>query len=246
MKQIVCSIVIPCYNEEKNLGLNLERYAQVINRSNVELVIVNNGSTDGSAAALETLIPKYAFARVITVKDNQGYGYGLLSGLRASQGRFLAWTHADMQTDPADVLTALAVIEQQDNPESVYVKGKRENRPLMDTFFTKSMSLFESFYLGQNLDDINAQPNIFHRSFLDSWQNPPHDFSFDLYSLYEARRQGLKVIRFSVSFPERLHGESNWNTSLGNKWKFIKRTLDYSQKLKRQIKSNEADFAPKK
>ncbi len=229
------SIIIPCYNEEKNIPLNLERYSQVIQRSDIELVIVNNGSTDGSAQVLEELLPQYSFARVVNVEKNQGYGFGILSGLRAAKGDFLGWTHADMQTDPADALTAFAIMEQQKNPELTYVKGLRENRPWMDEFFTKGMSLFETLYLGQKLYDINAQPNLFHRSFFESWKNPPHDFSLDLYTFYEARRHRLRIIRFSVLFPDRIHGESSWNTGLAAKWKFIKRTLDFSVKLKKSL-----------
>jgi hypothetical protein len=50
-----------------------------------------------------------------------------------------------------------------------------------------------------------------------------------------AKKKGLNVIRFDVIFPERLHGESSWNTGLASKWKFIKRTLDFSVKLKKEL-----------
>lgn len=141
-----------------------------------------------------------------------------------------------MQTDPADPLKALEIIEKQSNPKECYIKGDRKGRPLFDQFFTMGMSLFETLYLGTKLWDINAQPNIFHRSFFDSVKNScPKDFSLDLYLLYMAKKKGLNVIRFDVIFPERLHGESSWNTGLASKWKFIKRTLDFSVKLKKEL-----------
>ena len=65
--------------------------------------------------------------------------------------------------------------------------------------------------------------------------NIPKDFSLDLYFLYIAQIQGLEVIRFDVTFPERIHGESSWNTGFSSKWKFIKRTLDFSFKLKKEL-----------
>lgn len=83
--------------------------------------------------------------------------------------------------------------------------------------------------------DINAQPNIFHRSFFESLHNTPKDFSLDLYFLYMAKKRGLNVIRFDVLFPERVHGESSWNTGFLSKWKFIKRTIDFSIKLKKEL-----------
>jgi len=227
--------VVPCYNEGENIPLILEAFAKVINRSDVELILVDNGSTDDSAQVLATLVPLYRFAHTVRVDVNIGYGFGILSGLRSASGTFLAWTHADMQTDPADVIKALDLIEQSEKTERTYVKGNRQQRPLADAFFTFGMSVFESIYLGVNLNDINAQPNLFHRSFFESWQDPPNDFALDLYAFYRARKDGLTVIRFPVLFTQRIHGHSHWNFGFKSKVRFIMRTLDFSFKLKKRL-----------
>lgn len=229
------SVVIPCYNEEKNIPLILDRFASVMQRDDIEVVLVNNGSKDNSAAVLDRLVPEYPFARTVTVPENQGYGYGILYGLERTNGKFIGWTHADMQTDPYDIIRGLEIIESSHEPEKVYAKGLRKGRPLFDTFFTTGMGIFETIYMGTPLRDINAQPNLFPKSFYESWDHPPHDFSLDLYALYMARIKNLSVVRFPVVFPERIHGESSWNTGLRAKWKFIKRTLDFSFKLKARI-----------
>ena len=229
------SIIIPCYNEAENIPLILEKFASCLDNEDMEVVLVDNGSTDASAAVLEELLSKYPFARSVSVPVNQGYGYGILSGLKSAQADFVGWTHADMQTDPADVLRAYRVLAEGDWNESLYIKGSRRGRSLFDRFFTGGMGLFETLYLGKNLSDINAQPNIFSRRFFETWREPPHDFSLDLYALYMARREGLDVRRFDVMFPPRIHGESHWNNgSLRAKWKFIKRTIDFSRELKRK------------
>ncbi len=230
------SIVIPCYNESKNIPLILSRFDEVINREDIEAILVNNGSTDNSQEVLEGLVPKYPFARVVNVPVNKGYGYGILSGLREAKGAYIGWTHADMQTDPNDVIKALKIIENDMGAEQIYVKGDRKGRPFFDQFFTSGMSFFETIYMGEKLHDINAQPNIFHRGFFESWENPPHDFALDLYALYMAKKQKVKVVRFDVLFPERVHGTSSWNTGFAAKKKFIKRTLDFSAKLKKSLK----------
>ena len=230
------SIIVPCYNEEKNIPLILEKFASVIKGDDIEVLLVNNGSTDNSEMVMNTLVVNCPFARVVKVEVNQGYGFGITSGLREAKGEFIGYTHADMQTDPADVLKALEIIESQENPKKCYVKGDRKGRPLFDQFFTMGMSAFESLYLGKKLWDINAQPNIFHRSFFDEIkENCPKDFSLDLYFLYMAQIKSLEIIRFDVIFPERLHGSSSWNDGFASKWKFIKRTLDFSFKLKKEL-----------
>jgi glycosyltransferase involved in cell wall biosynthesis len=233
---IKLSVVIPCYNEEKNIPLILDRLNQVINRKDIKIILVNNGSMDNSSAILKELLPKYDFASSIFVPVNQGYGYGILSGLRSAESPLVGWTHADMQTDPYDLIRALEISESSDMGEC-YIKGLRKGRALFDLLFTVGMSLFETIFLKKNLWDINAQPNIFPKKFFDNWVNPPNDFSLDLFALYEAKRVGLKVIRFPVVFPPRIHGVSSWNTGLKSKWKFIKRTIDFSRKLKKELKS---------
>ena len=76
------SVVIPCYNEKENLPLLLERFSQVITED-ITVVLVDNGSTDGSAEVFRALLPDRPFARLVMVEVNQGYGYGILQGLRS-------------------------------------------------------------------------------------------------------------------------------------------------------------------
>lgn len=229
------SVIIPCFNEAKNIPLILSRFNEVINRNDIEVILVNNGSNDDSENVLANLLPKYSFAKTTKVKINQGYGFGILSGLKIAQGEYIGWTHADMQTDPNDVIKALNIIEKE-NREKILVKGNRKGRPLFDVFFTFGMGCFETLLMGQFLWDINAQPNIFSRELFEKWQNPPFDFALDLFALYEAKRKKYKIVRFPVVFPERLHGKSHWNTGLQAKWKFIKRTIEFSFKLKKGLK----------
>lgn len=227
------SIVIPCYNEAENIPLILTRFDGAITRDDLEVILVNNGSTDTSAAVMADLVPRYAFARVVEVPVNQGYGYGILAGLRAAKGEAIGWTHADLQTSPEDVIKAFDLMEKAEDP-NCFVKGNRKGRPAFDQFFTLGMSAFESLYLGAPLWDINAQPNVFPRAFFEAWDEPPYDFALDLYALYMAKKRSLSIIRFDVAFPPRIHGASKWNTGLSAKWKFIKRTISFSRSLKRR------------
>jgi glycosyltransferase involved in cell wall biosynthesis len=230
------SIVVPCFNEAANIPELLKAFDAVITSSDIELIVVNNGSTDTTSEVLEHSLQKYSFLSVVTVSVNKGYGFGIMSGLRSAKGYFLGWTHADLQTDPADVIKAFEIIKSQKNCENSYVKGDRKGRPLFDQFFTIGMSCLETIYMKQKLWDINAQPNVFHKSFFDLWENTaPDDFSLDLYVLYMAKRLGISVKRFNVVFPDRIHGESTWNTGLMSKWKFIKRTVEFSIELKKEL-----------
>ncbi|MDP1955346.1 MAG: glycosyltransferase family 2 protein [Polaromonas sp.] len=228
------SLVIPCYNEAANLPLLLDRCGPLACRPDMEVVLVDNGSTDGSSEVLLNLLPQYPGCRSIRIEKNQGYGFGILEGLRAAKGEVLGWTHADMQTDPQDALRGLKVFEEKGN--DVFVKGRRYGRPLADVAFTVGMSAFETLLLGLPMWDINAQPNMFSRTFFETWQDPPIDFSLDLYVYYQARRRHLEINRFPVKFGERAHGVSHWNISWTAKRKFIRRTVDFSLELKKSLR----------
>ncbi|MFC1894365.1 glycosyltransferase family 2 protein [Candidatus Dependentiae bacterium] len=228
------SIIIPCYNEEKNIPFLLERFGFFIKNLPIEVILVDNGSFDESAKVLTELIPKYSFARTVRVEKNQGYGFGILYGLKYATGDFIGWIHADIQTDPSDVARAFDIICSNDFDSNLFIKGLRKKRSIFDTFFTLGMSVFETFYLKERLWDINAQPTIFHKSFFSKWQNPPSDFSLDLYALYMAKKCNLKIRRFEVLFPPRIHGKSSWNTGIGAKLKLINKTISFSADLKKR------------
>lgn len=229
------SLVIPCYNEEANLPLLLERCRALAVTPDVEIILVDNGSTDNTAKVLKELLTEFPGCRTIRVEKNQGYGFGIMAGLKAAKGNILGWTHADMQTDPQDTLLGLKLFEK--NGLDIFVKGRRYGRPFMDTVFTVGMSVFETLILARPMWDINAQPTMFSRRFFELWTSPPIDFSLDLYAYYQAQSLKLKVHRFPVRFGERAHGVSHWNINWTAKQKFIRRTIDFSLQLKKNISS---------
>ena len=231
------SLVIPCYNEAEDLPELIRRCAEIFRREDMEVLLVDNGSSDETAAILAERLPSHPQIRSIRVEKNQGYGHGILAGLTASKGDILAWTHADMQTDPGDVLVGFAMYEKEQNPEQLFVKGKRFGRRLFDRFFAIGMAFFETILLRKLLWEINAQPTIMHRSFFESWDNPPLDFSLDLYVYYQAKCQRLRFKRFPVYFGPRIHGHSHWDYGLKSKIIFIKRTMQYSYSLRKSLRT---------
>ena len=231
------SIIIPCYNESKNLPLLVSRCKEVANKdNNIEIIIVDNGSIDDTPLVLDKLTSNLSFISRVRIEVNLGYGHGILAGLAEAKGEILSWTHADMQTDLGDALKGLIFFNNESNSEKLFVKGRRQGRPLADVFFTVGMSIFETLLLRKYMWDINAQPTMFHRKFFLTWNMPPKDFSLDLYAYYMAKKSRLGVKRFPVVFAERAHGVSNWNVSFISKYHFIKRTLLYSFGLQKRMR----------
>ena len=166
---------------------------------------------------------------------NFGYGHGIMSGVNIAQGQFIGWCHADLQTEPIDVLNAFTINIENLKNKKCLVKGLRKKRNFFDTIFTIGMSLFASIVFQKIINDINAQPKLFPRSFLDYIDDYPTDFSLDLYLIIVAKTNNYRIINHEVIMKKRLFGESKGGGSLKGKFKLIKRTLVYIFELKKKL-----------
>jgi glycosyltransferase involved in cell wall biosynthesis len=227
------SIVIPCFNEMLSLRKLVENCLEYIN-NDIEIILVDNGSTDNTFKSLlnfslpSNIIP-------VRVEKNIGYGNGILFGLKEAKGEVLSWTHADLQTDVSDVIKGFKRYENELISKKCMVKGERKNRNLLDFFFTFSMGIYSSILLNKWMYDINAQPKIFHRSFLKEFENPPLDFSLDLYLMYFFKLRNKRVKTFPVIFKNREYGEAKGGGTFKGKIKLIIRTFKYIHKLKKNL-----------
>jgi glycosyltransferase involved in cell wall biosynthesis len=233
------SIVVPCYNEAGNILLIINKFIEAIGpRTDIEVLLVNNGSTDNSAQIFTQAlaVQSVKYFKVVNVPVNKGYGHGILIGLQNASSNTLAWTHADLQTDPKDVINGYDIYSTFAG-KKVFIKGKRIKRNPIEQFFTFGMQIVALFALKTYLDDINAQPKIFSRDFYYQYikDKAPLDFSLDLFVLFTAKKESLEIIDIPVAFGKRHAGEAKGGGSWKTKIKLIKRTLRYIFKLKKDL-----------
>jgi glycosyltransferase involved in cell wall biosynthesis len=225
------SVVLPCYNESRGIEAILHRFADVGRGQDFELILVDNGSQDNTQEVLARLLPRYPFARSVKVEVNQGYGHGIFTGLSAARGQVLAWSHADLQTDPADVFRAWARYRDAERPERTLVKGRRYGRRLSEKIISLGMQMLSTLVFRTYMEEINAQPKVFARKLLVHLTRPPVDFNFDLYVLVMARRHGWRIESIPVQFPPRQYGHSNWAATWRSKLRTIARSVRYMFQL---------------
>ena len=94
------SVIIPVFNEERTITEIVARVQAVDPQS--EIIIVNDGSTDGTAAQLKTIDSTYDNVRVFEHKLNRGKGAALRTGLAAASGEVIIIQDADLEYDPHD------------------------------------------------------------------------------------------------------------------------------------------------
>lgn len=159
------SAVMPAFNEEANLEQSVGRMARALetNARGFEIIVVDDGSRDGSAALLERLKGAHPNLRVVRHPVNRGYGAALRSGFDAARFGWIFLMDADNQFDPAEVELLLARSADAD-----IVAGYRKHRrdPLLRrlnawAFFTMVRLLF-----GRLVRDVNCAFKLMRRDLI--------------------------------------------------------------------------------
>lgn len=226
------SIIIPCYNEQDNLPLLFEKLLEIQYKCH-EIILVDNGSTDNSSKIIKSFIKNNnTCIKYLKVKKNIGYGNGIISGIKKASGQIIAWTHADLQTDPKDVINAYQLFTSKEGDGNFILKGRRINRKLFDNLFTLFMSIISSLTFRVKLSDVNAQPKMFNKDFIRFLDDAPNDFSLDLFILVTAVKNNYTVLEHPVNFKNRNYGVSKGGGTILGKLKLTVRTLEYINKLR--------------
>ena len=158
------SLVVPCYNEAENIDSLVNKCIPILDRKDCEVILVDNGSKDQTREKILINSKKYKNLMLAIVDKNQGFGYGVFTGIKNTNGSIVGYCHADLQTDPKDFIKSIDIIEENNIAnQNFLIKGRRHNRPIIDICFTFFMSLYSSILFTRLLFDINSQPNVFKR-----------------------------------------------------------------------------------
>jgi len=103
------SVLVPLYNEEEYVGTSIERVlnAPLPEGLSLEIVVVDDGSTDGSAEVVENLAQRYSQVRLVRHPMNRGKGSAIRTALQQARGEFAIIHDADLEYDPKDFVKLL-------------------------------------------------------------------------------------------------------------------------------------------
>jgi dolichyl-phosphate beta-glucosyltransferase len=201
------SIVIPAYNEERRLPATLDRVLAYAARAPirvVELLVVDDGSRDGTAALVES---RGGIVHLLSNPGNRGKGYAVRNGMLAATGDWILSTDADLSA-PIEELEKLIAAARREN--AVVAIGSRAldrmlvkvHQPLMREISGRAFNVimrlvtglpFRDTQCGFKLFRKDAAQEIFPRQIEDG-------FSFDVEDLVIARVRGLRSIEVAVEW----------------------------------------------
>lgn len=205
------SVVVPLYNEAPNLErLHAEFTAALEGWGRpYELILVDDGSTDGSLEILEKLAAKDARVRVIEFRRNFGQTAAFAAGFAQARGRLIATADGDLQNDPADLPGMVARVESGYD----IVCGWRKDRK--DAFINRRLPSVIANWLisrstGVRLNDYGCSLKVFRAEVVKPLRlyGEMHRFLPAL-----ASEMGVRIVEQPVNHRARVHGRSKYGIS---------------------------------
>jgi len=212
--QPVLSVCVPVYNEEENLPLLHEAIARVFDSNNIdgEIVLVDDGSSDGSWAQIEKLVQLDPRVRGLKFKANCGETAASDAGLRAARGRYVMTMDADLQNDPLDIPKFLEALNQGWDcvcGTRVATRGKGDN--FIRVASSRIANAVRNKLSDEQISDAGCTYRAFKRECVSKLKlyRGLHRFIPTLLKM-----EGFTVTEIAVTNNPRLHGESKygvWN-----------------------------------
>ena len=180
------SIIIPIFNEAESLpSLFKELKSEFGNSSSVEIVFVNDGSTDSSQQSIERAILDNSTWKMINLYRNYGKSVALQAGIECSSGEIIGTLDADLQDDPKEIAKLIDLSDKFD-----LVVGWKKNRldPLEKRIASKIFNFFIRVFSGLKIKDSNTGIKIFKREVAESL------------NLYGARHRYIPLLAHQKNF----------------------------------------------
>ena len=199
------SIVFPAYNEQENVALAVQAARQALSKyaEKIEIIVVNDGSHDGTRAALDALAAQDPSVVAVHHPHNKGYGATLRSGFAAARGEYVFFTDCDLQFDVEEIGLLVPWIRKYD-----IVAGYRRNRadPFYRLMNAWAWNTLIRIALGIKVRDIDCAFKLFRRGALDSLQLSSVGALINTEILARAKQLGLSIKEVPVGHFPRLSG----------------------------------------
>jgi dolichol-phosphate mannosyltransferase len=199
---------MPAFNEEAVLPRSLCEAMAALDRlcDDWELVVVDDGSTDTTAAVLSAAARQEPRLRVLTQETNRGYATALMRGFAACRREVIFYTDADAQFDLAELAVAYPLLAHAD-----MVAGWRRDRqdPWLRKCLSSCFNWLQRSVLGTRARDVDCAFKLFRRSFFDRVELSSSGFLIDAELYARAELAGLRVAQLPVKHRPRAAGRSS-------------------------------------
>ncbi|MEJ2354411.1 MAG: glycosyltransferase family 2 protein [candidate division WOR-3 bacterium] len=200
------SCVFPAYNEEKNIETAIREAIKVFVeiRLDYEIIVVDDGSEDGTSEVTLDMAKKNKNIRLIKHPANFGYADALKTGFKSASKKYLFYTDADNQFDLKDIKRALPLIEEAD-----MVIGYRSKKAIniMRKVGSFGYNLLARKLLALDVKDIDCAFKIFRREVFDKIEIETRDWLVDAEVIAKACKNNMIIKEIEVRHLPRKRGK---------------------------------------
>lgn len=204
------SVFFPCYNDEPSIKVLVEETFSVLKQltNAYEVLVINDGSTDGSSIVLKQLQKEYKKLRVISHKQNLGYGAALRSGFMAANGDLIFYTDGDGQYDVYELPLLLSAMTEDIN----FVNGIKILRsdPTHRVIIGNIYSVFARLLFRLPIIDVDCDFRLIKKSLLKKLPLESNSGAICIELVKKAQLNGGKFRQVPVHHNERRFGHSQF------------------------------------
>ena len=245
------SVIMPVYNERTFLRAVVERVLAV--PQELELICVDDGSSDGSREILAQLQSQHSNLRVFLQPKNMGKGAALRRGIQEATGDFVLIQDADLEYDPADYPNLLDPLIQG-KADVVYGSRFLGSGPHRVLYFWHSvgnrlLTLLSNCLTNINLSDMETCYKVFRREIVQSIPIEENRFGFEPEITVKLAKRRLRIYEVGISYWGRTYEEGKkigWKDGVWCLWCLLKYSIkERPVPLSRPIASEHPALAPR-
>ena len=206
--KIEISILVPAYNESQNLGELIKQINENFSKSHFknlyEIIIINDGSSDGTKDVVLNLYNDYENLKIINLKENYGKAYALDMGIQNSKGSIIATIDADLQYSAKNLLIMTDMIYQGED----LINGKRVVRQdnFLNIFFSKIYNFLIRSFFGIKIEDFFSGIKVYKKEIYNLM-----DYSgMARFIVFYSKKYNFKISELKVDHFKRQFGETSY------------------------------------
>jgi glycosyltransferase involved in cell wall biosynthesis len=197
-EQMELSVIIPVFNEVQTITNLVERVVAVPLEK--EIILVNDGSSDGSADVVESLISTQI--KAFHHKTNRGKGAAILTGFEAAAGEVLVVQDADLEYNPQDFTRLIEPINRGDADVVYGVRSLGSQKPIM-RWGNRFVTWVTNLLFGQNLKDMETCYKMMRREIALSLDLECRGFDVEAEITAKVLRSGFTIHELPISYSAR-------------------------------------------